>query len=575
MRSESASAEHGVAVDDSNPAAAELVLGPLLRYAGTESATFWVETSRACEVGILGQRSPTFTVEGHHYALVLVEDLAPGSVVAYEVRLDGKTVWPVDDERPAPVVRTRNDERQVRLVFGSCRVGDPHPATPEPSTPDSAPVSLGVDALWAYSLELQRDALEWPDALLLLGDQVYADEVSPATAEFIRGRRDLHEPPGEEIADFEEYTRLYHESWSDPDIRWLLATVPSVMIFDDHDVNDDWNISRSWVEEMRRRPWWDARITGAFMSYWIYQHLGNLSPPELAEEETLPLVQAETDGGELLRARARSWDRETAASRWAFYRDFGELRLLVLDSRAARVLADGQREMIDHEEWDWIVEHSLGRFDHLVIASTLPVFLPIGVHHLEAWNEAVCSGRWGDMAARVSERLRRAVDLEHWAAFNMSFERLCVWLRQLSEPERPIRHPPRSSSSAGMSTTSISRKSSSGNVRRAESSRLCARRSETPSQQRNDASSVSPLQKRPAVSSPCSRAWPECQDQWPIGTWSANRASTTRSGSSRSIEEPRKSILRRTADGGKHAEMLHHLHTTILAHDPGNTTPTE
>ena len=66
---------------------------------------------------------------------------------------------------------------------------------------------------------------EWPDALLLLGDQVYADEVSPATLEFIEPPR--HDrPPGEEVADFEEYTRLYRESWSDPDIRWLLSTVP-------------------------------------------------------------------------------------------------------------------------------------------------------------------------------------------------------------------------------------------------------------------------------------------------------------------------------------------------------------
>ena len=50
---------------------------------------------------------------------------------------------------------------------------------------------------------------------------------------------------------------------------------------------------------------------------------------------------------------------ESAASRWAFYRDFGDSRLLVLDSRAARVLTDGQREMVDEEEWDWVVDHSL------------------------------------------------------------------------------------------------------------------------------------------------------------------------------------------------------------------------
>ncbi len=55
-----------------------------------------------------------------------------------------------------------------------------------------------------------------------------------------------------------------------------------------------------------------------------------------------------------------------------------------------------------------------------------------GIHHLEAWNEALCDGRWGRVAAGLSERLRRAVDLEHWAAFNDSFERLCDWLRQVA-----------------------------------------------------------------------------------------------------------------------------------------------
>ena len=53
------------------------------------------------------------------------------------------------------------------------------------------------------------------------------------------------------------------------------------MIFDDHDVNDDWNTSETWVRQMRAKPWWEERIIGAFMSYWIYQHLGNLSPQEL------------------------------------------------------------------------------------------------------------------------------------------------------------------------------------------------------------------------------------------------------------------------------------------------------
>ena len=410
----------------------ELVLGPLLRYAGTESATFWVETSAPCEVSVLGGSARTFTVEGHHYALVLVDDLEPASVTPYDIRLDGVLVWPSADGRPQPVVHTRNNERFLRLVFGSCRVGGPEPD--ELTGEWSAELQeMGIDALWAYSKLLQRGETEWPDAVLLLGDQVYADEVSPQTLEFIQSRRDTSVPPGEQIADFEEYTRLYRESWSDPDIRWLLSTVPTAMIFDDHDVNDDWNISWSWVQEMRAEPWWEARITGAFMAYWIYQHIGNLSPPELAEERTLDVVSGEGDAGPSLRRLAHQWDRESAASRWAYYRDFGDSRLLVLDSRAARGLAEGRREMVDESEWQWIVDHSRGAFDHLVIASTLPVFLPLGIHHLEAWNEALCDGRWGRAAARLSERLRRAVDLEHWAAFNESFERLCGWLRTVSE----------------------------------------------------------------------------------------------------------------------------------------------
>jgi hypothetical protein len=420
---------------------AEILVGPLLRYAGTESATVWVETSRACEVEVLGHREQTFQIEGHHYALVLIDDLEPSSETPYEVRLDGRLAWPPADGRPAPVIRTRNGERRLRLAFGSCRVGAPQPQS-APSPWKEELRRTGVDALWAYARELQEGRRAWPDALMLLGDQVYADEVSPETAAYIDARRHVGHPPGEEVADFEEFTHLYREAWSDPDIRWLLSTVPSMMIFDDHDVIDDWNISESWVEEIRRRPWWDARITGAFMAYWVYQHLGNLSPPALAEEQMLRRARELHDVGPELRAFARMCDRETASCRWAYDRDFGDSRVLVLDSRAARVLAGGRRDMIDDEEWDWIVERTRGDFDHLVLSSTLPVFMSHGVHRLEAWNEAICSGAWGAGVARFGEWLRREVDLEHWPAFQSSFRKLVDLLRATADGDRSHGHPP-------------------------------------------------------------------------------------------------------------------------------------
>lgn len=420
----------GVPLDDPG-GDVRLILGPLLRYVGTTTATVWVETDASAVVEVLGHHADTFQVLGHHYALVLVENLEPGSINPYEVRLHGRKVWPPIDGRPGSAIRTREGERQARLIFGSCRVGAPE-RSPYTLAPSDHPHGLGVDALWTYSRQLQVGSVEWPDGLLLMGDQVYVDDVPPETAAFIRSRRDVADPPGEQIADFEEYTKLYRESWSDPDIRWLLATVPSTMIFDDHEVSDDWNISQEWVEEMRSLPWWDERITGAFMAYWLYQHLGNLSPPELAEETLLQQVQRDEDAGPRLCEFARKCDRESAASRWAYHRDFGRSRLLVIDSRAARVLSEGRRDMVDAGEWDWITEHARGSFDHLILVTTLPAFAPPGIHHLEAWNEAICDGCWGSTAARLGERLRRAVDLEHWAAFQRSFEQLVELLRNVS-----------------------------------------------------------------------------------------------------------------------------------------------
>jgi hypothetical protein len=62
----------------------------------------------------------------------------------------------------------------------------------------------------------------------------------------------------------------------------------------------------------------------------------------------------------------------------------------VLDSRAGRVLDDDRREMLS--EWAWVEDCVTGDFDHLLIATTLPLLLSHGLHHLEARNEAVCDG---------------------------------------------------------------------------------------------------------------------------------------------------------------------------------------
>jgi hypothetical protein len=416
---------------------ARLLLGPLQRYAGEDEATFWVETDGPCEVEVLGCRERTFHVGGHHYALVHCTGLEPASTKAYEVLLDGERVWPEPDSRyPPSVVRTYDRERPFRIAWGSCRVCAPH-EPPHSLRKDQHPEGREVDALRVMADRMcLQDPAEWPHALALLGDQVYADEVSPEVREFIRARRDTDVPPGETVADFEEYTRLYREAWSEPHIRWLLSTVPAAMIFDDHDVHDDWNTSKTWVLDMRAKGWWDERIVGGFSSYWLYQHMGNLAPRHLAEDELYEQLRAADDGWPVLSEYAFRADREVQGTRWSFCRDFGRTRLIMVDSRAGRVLdPPDERSMLDPGEWEWLEQHAAGDFDHLLLGTSLPFLLAPGLHYLESWNEAVCNGAWGRIAALAGERVRQAFDLEHWAAFGSSLDRIVELMRSVGTSE--------------------------------------------------------------------------------------------------------------------------------------------
>jgi hypothetical protein len=412
-----------------------LILGPVLRYVDENEATVWVETDAPCEVAILGHTERTFHVSGHHYALVHVTGLGAGTANEYEVALDGERVWPdaAPEGFPPSVIRTPAPGHRARIAFGSCRVAAPH-EPPYALSKDDDDCGREVDALYALALRMRDQPMEeWPSRLVMIGDQVYADEVSPAALEFIESRRDTSEPPCEEVADFEEYTRLYWESWGEPVMRWLMSTVATAMLFDDHDVHDDWNISASWLEDWRAKPWWDERIRGAFSSYWVYQHIGNLAPSHLHDDDDLyDKVRQADDAAELLREFAIKADRETEGARWSYCRDYGGVRVVALDSRAGRTFDDGRRSMFDDHEWDWICEHLVGGHDHLVIATTLPLLLGQGLHFLEAWNEATAAGAYGKWFCGMAEKIRRAGDLEHWAAFGESFDRLTKRIEEVA-----------------------------------------------------------------------------------------------------------------------------------------------
>ena len=186
------------------------------------------------------------------------------------------------------MIATLKPGKPLRMAFGSCRTSVSHDATGN--------ATHGVDALRSLALKMATDSsVRWPDLVLFLGDQVYADETTEAMQEFIRSRRDIEVAPGKELKDYEEYAHLYWLAWSDPLNRWLLSTLPSSMIFDDHDVRDDWNTSYAWKQEIEKTDWWHGRIVSGLGSYWIYQHIGNLSPEERRDDEMWQHVASHQD----------------------------------------------------------------------------------------------------------------------------------------------------------------------------------------------------------------------------------------------------------------------------------------
>ncbi|MBF8193356.1 alkaline phosphatase family protein [Nonomuraea sp. K274] len=367
-------------------------------------------------------RSPTFTVHGHHFAIVDLVELSQ-DIASYSVRLDGEQVWPLAG-RPPSRIRLLPADGARRLAFGSCRTSVPF---------DDAYVRThGDDVLRAYGEHLaEAGDEEWPDLLLLLGDQVYADNPAPEMLAYIRARRST--PPLDEIGDFEEYAELYRQAWTEPEIRWLLSTVPTAMIFDDHDVRDDWNTSQPWREEMDATPWWRHRVVSGLGAYWVYQHLGNLSPAERADDPLLRTLM-NGDGGAALDAFAEKADAEPSSNRWSYARDLGHARLIMVDTRCARQLTPGDRRMLDPVEWAWLEEQLAAPAERLIIGSSIPFLLPEGVHGVQNWNEALADGKWGARVRRWSEKFRQAIDLEHWAAFRRSFDELARLLIGLGKP---------------------------------------------------------------------------------------------------------------------------------------------
>jgi hypothetical protein len=93
------------------------------------------------------------------------------------------------------------------------------------------------------------------------------------------------------------------EIWRDavPKVARVLANVPTYMIFDDHEITDDWNISDRWRGRVVSAPFGRSILRNGLMAYLVFQGWGNDPLKFLhnskvdANGNPVPVLEAERD----------------------------------------------------------------------------------------------------------------------------------------------------------------------------------------------------------------------------------------------------------------------------------------
>ena len=101
--------------------------------------------------------------------------------------------------------------------------------------------------------------------LLVWSDELW-DAITFSSAQIDPGHQALFEREAQIIREFSQSLTA---------VRRALAHVPTYMIFDDHDVTDDWNLTRGWEQEVYGHPLSRRMVGNALAGYWLCQGWAN------------------------------------------------------------------------------------------------------------------------------------------------------------------------------------------------------------------------------------------------------------------------------------------------------------
>lgn len=229
--------------------------------------------------------------------------------------------------------------------------------------------------------------------------------------------------------------RSFHETL--PNIRRLMANIPTYMIFDDHDVTDDWNITLSWYDDVRGSEFGRRIVSNALAAYWAFQGWGN-DPDNFDKDMVWSIQQRLTD----------STDNPAIAERYDLYtwkhRGWGFSvpampPIIAMDSRTQRQYDNKNlpAQLMDRYAFDWLrVEWAKLKTDSQISDGIWPVLIaatPVhGFSPIEKLQELVLRVSklilqtiakryfilsWLPMTeGAIDRKLVNTMDIESWSA---------------------------------------------------------------------------------------------------------------------------------------------------------------
>ncbi|MCK8071444.1 alkaline phosphatase family protein [Vibrio sp. 1CM23M] len=215
-----------------------------------------------------------------------------------------------------------------------------------------------------------------------------------------------------------------------PQVQRLFAHIPTYMIFDDHDVTDDWNLTVGWEHAVDQNQFATQVIGNGLAAYWMCQGWGN--KPESFDETFIeqakqlfvaqPLIakqpritkQTHNEAGNAVTTHSVSniepdkhqtfIEMLSRFEEWHYTIDSSP-KVIVLDTRTRRWRSESQMNKPSGlMDWEALIEfqHQLMNQDKVVIVSAAPMF---GVKFIETLQK---------MATTIGKPL--VIDAENWMA---------------------------------------------------------------------------------------------------------------------------------------------------------------